>query len=186
VARAWNLRHRQAGPRRPVCLVRLPGRVRDVTIGGRRVSAARRMASAVALTTVQRYRAAARTCSSQAVWRFPYPTGMAPRRFASPRGWYLAAEVGQLVGVSGDRIGQWARHGYIRSSVSTGSPRVYSFQDVAEAMAVHELLRRGVRHEEIRRSEADEVEWQGWPGVPAPSTPAVVRDLHGCQAACRR
>jgi hypothetical protein len=31
-----------------------------------------RIASAVALTAVQRYRAAARTCSSQAVWGFPY------------------------------------------------------------------------------------------------------------------
>lgn len=44
-----------------------------------------------------------------------------------------------LAGVSGDRIGQWARRGYIRSSQSDGSPRVYSYQDVAEAILVHEL-----------------------------------------------
>jgi uncharacterized protein (DUF433 family)/DNA-binding transcriptional MerR regulator len=94
---------------------------------------------------------------------------MTPRRFASPRGWYLAAEVGQLVGVSGDRIGQWARHGYIRSSQSTGSPRIYSFQDVAEAMAVHELLRRGVRHDEIRRAIENLREQYGdWPLTEAP------------------
>lgn len=60
----------------------------------------------------------------------------------SPRGYYLAHEVGWLAGVSGDRIGQWARRGYIRSSVSSVVPRVYSFQDVAEAMVVHELLLR--------------------------------------------
>ncbi len=50
----------------------------------------------------------------------------------SPRGYYLAHEVGWLAGVSGDRIGQWARRGYIRSSVSSVVPGVYSFQDVAE------------------------------------------------------
>src|SRR4051812_42079863 len=59
-----------------------------------------------------------------------------------PRGHYLAHEVGALAGVSGDRIGQWARRGYIRSSQSTDRPRVYSYQDVAEAMVVHELLER--------------------------------------------
>lgn len=89
--------------------------------------------------------------------------------FASPRGWYLAAEVGQLVGVSGDRIGQWARRGYIRSSRSDGSPRVYSFQDVAEAMAVHELLQRGVPHHEIRRAISNlRQEYGDWPLTAAP------------------
>jgi uncharacterized protein (DUF433 family) len=67
-----------------------------------------------------------------------------------PRGFYLAYEVGRLAGVSGARIGQWARHGYIRSSHSEGAPRVYSFQDVAEAMAVHELLEREVPYGRIR------------------------------------
>lgn len=61
-----------------------------------------------------------------------------------PRGHYLAHEVGRLAGVSGDRIGQWARRGYIQSSQSTGRPRVYSFQDVAEAMMVHDLIERGL------------------------------------------
>jgi DNA-binding transcriptional MerR regulator len=50
-----------------------------------------------------------------------------------PRGHYLASEVGRLAGVSGQSIGQWARNGYLRSSQSDGPPRVYSFQDVAEA-----------------------------------------------------
>jgi hypothetical protein len=69
-----------------------------------------------------------------------------------PRGRYLAWEAGQLAGVSGPKMGQWARRGYIRSSVSSRAPRVYSFQDVAEAMVVHELLERQVVHREIREA----------------------------------
>src|SRR5579884_1329517 len=61
-----------------------------------------------------------------------------------PRGHYLADEAGRLAGVSGTTIGQWARRGYIRSSRSPGPRRVYCFQDVAEAMVVHELMVRGV------------------------------------------
>jgi uncharacterized protein (DUF433 family)/DNA-binding transcriptional MerR regulator len=59
-----------------------------------------------------------------------------------PRGHYLAQEVGQLAGVSGNTIGQWAHYGYIRASQSEPGeyPRVYSFQDAAEAIIVHELL----------------------------------------------
>ena len=53
-----------------------------------------------------------------------------------PVGHYLAREAGSLAGVSGDKIGQWARRGYIRSSQRTHVPRVYSFQDVAEAMVI--------------------------------------------------
>ena len=71
---------------------------------------------------------------------------------AGPRGWYLAREVGLLAGVSGDTIGQWARYRYIRSSWSAKIPRVYSFQDVAEAIAVHQLIERGVKHADIKRA----------------------------------
>jgi hypothetical protein len=35
------------------------------------------------------------------------------------------------------RRNQWARYGYIRSSWSSTISRIYSFQDVAEAIAVH-------------------------------------------------
>src|SRR3954447_15593752 len=69
-----------------------------------------------------------------------------------PRGHYLAHEVGLLAGVSGDRIGQWARRGYIRSSQSSGRPRVYSYQDVAEAMVVHELEDAGADLRSIKRT----------------------------------
>jgi len=86
-----------------------------------------------------------------------------------PRGYYLAREVGSLAGVSGDRIGQWARRGYIRSSQSTGRPRVYSFQDVAEAMVVHELLERGVRHRDIRQALTSlRDDFGDWPLTHAP------------------
>src|SRR3712207_539469 len=75
-------------------------------------------------------------------------------RNGTPRshGHFLAAEVGELAGVSGTTIGQWARRGYIRSSASEGDPRVYSVEDVAEAAIVGELLGRGVRHAEVRRA----------------------------------
>jgi uncharacterized protein (DUF433 family) len=84
---------------------------------------------------------------------------------AAPTGRYLAGEVGMLAGVSGDRIGQWARHGYIDASRSRGDPYVYSYQDVAEALVVHELedagadlasIRRAIEH--LRRRHGS-----GWP-----------------------
>lgn len=67
-----------------------------------------------------------------------------------PHGRLLAAEVGELAGVSGTTIGQWARRGYIRSSQSTEEPRVYSVEDVGEAAIVSELLARGVSRGEVR------------------------------------
>jgi len=72
----------------------------------------------------------------------------------APRGHYLAQEVGFLAGVSGPMVGQWAKNGYIRSSQETALPRVYSFQDVAEAMVVHELTDAGVEYEDIREAIA--------------------------------
>src|SRR4051794_19281929 len=62
----------------------------------------------------------------------------------------LAGEVGELAGVSGTTIGQWARRGLIRSSQSDGEPRVYAVEDVAEATIVADLLARGVRHADVR------------------------------------
>ncbi|HUY73239.1 MAG TPA: DUF433 domain-containing protein [Candidatus Dormibacteraeota bacterium] len=88
---------------------------------------------------------------------------------AQPRGWYLAREVGLLAGVSGDKVGQWARYGYIRSSWSSAIPRIYSFQDVAEAIAVHELLDRGVAHADIRKAiDGLRDEHGDWPLQTAP------------------
>lgn len=91
-------------------------------------------------------------------------------RHLPPRGHYLAHEVGRLAGVSGQTIGQWARRGYIRSSQSTGLPRVYSYQDVAEAMVVHELLDRGVAHRQVKAAiESLRKRWgHDWPLTHAP------------------
>lgn len=71
---------------------------------------------------------------------------------AQPHGRLLAAEAGALAGVSGTTIGQWARWGIIRSSVSGGEPRVYSVEDAAEAVIVAELLGRGVSHADVHRA----------------------------------
>jgi uncharacterized protein (DUF433 family)/DNA-binding transcriptional MerR regulator len=80
-------------------------------------------------------------------------------------GHYLAGEVGLLAGVSGDRIGQWARWGHIRSSRSDREPRVYSYEDVAEAIIVHELEDLGADLPSIRRAveRLRERQHVGWP-----------------------
>ena len=69
-----------------------------------------------------------------------------------PHGSFLAGEAGELAGVPGTTIGQWARRGLIRSSVSDGEPRRYAVEDVAEAAIVAALLARGLRHVEIHRA----------------------------------
>jgi MerR HTH family regulatory protein len=73
---------------------------------------------------------------------------VAPR----PHGHFLAAEAGEIAGVSGTTIGQWARWGYIRASQDAGDPHVYSVEDVAEAAMVRALLERGVRHADVRKA----------------------------------
>jgi uncharacterized protein (DUF433 family)/DNA-binding transcriptional MerR regulator len=83
-----------------------------------------------------------------------------------PRGHYLADEAGQLAGVSGATIGAWAHYGYIRASQSEPGeyPRVYSFQDVAEAIIVHELLEDKVPLRVLRPViEQLRTESGGWP-----------------------
>ena len=75
----------------------------------------------------------------------------------------LAGEVGELVGVSGTTVGQWARRGYIRASQSAELPHVYSVEDVGEAAVVADLLRHGVRHADIRRAIDRLAEYGDWP-----------------------
>ena len=74
------------------------------------------------------------------------------RATIEPTGRYLAHAAGMLAGVPGDRIGQWARWGHIRASVSDGEPHVYAFGDVAEALAVHVLLEAGLTLPVVRRA----------------------------------
>ena len=80
-----------------------------------------------------------------------------------PHGEFLAADVGELAGVSGTTIGQWARRGYIRASQSAGDPHVYSVEDVAEAAIVAALLRRGVRRKDVRRLRDELAGYGDWP-----------------------
>jgi DNA-binding transcriptional MerR regulator len=114
---------------------------------------------------------------------------------ATTHGHFLAAEVGELAGVSGTTIGQWARWGYIPSSGSDGEPRVYSVEDVAEAAIVGELLGRGVSHADIRRAIARlREEYGSWPLSEAPlgtatqagRTRVVLRERDGYYALCPR
>jgi DNA-binding transcriptional MerR regulator len=78
-------------------------------------------------------------------------------------GHLLAGDAGELVGVSGTTIGQWARHGYIRPSQSAELPHVYSVEDVGEASIVSELLARGVRHVDVRRAIERLRDYGEWP-----------------------
>ena len=87
---------------------------------------------------------------------------------AKPHGHFLAGEAGELAGVTGNTIGQWARWGYIRASQSDGDPHVYSVEDVAEAAIVSELLDRGVRHREGRRALTRLGAYGEWPLSDAP------------------
>ena len=87
---------------------------------------------------------------------------------ARPHGHFLAAEAGELAGVSGNTIGQWARWGYIRASQSSGDPHVYSVEDVAEAAIVRALLERGVRHADVRRAIGRLAGYGDWPLSEAP------------------
>jgi uncharacterized protein (DUF433 family)/DNA-binding transcriptional MerR regulator len=80
-----------------------------------------------------------------------------------PRGHYTAWEVGQLAGVSGQKVGQWSRRGYISASQSNEIPKDYSYQDVAEAMVVHDLLDRGVTHGSIKKAISALREYGDWP-----------------------
>jgi len=71
---------------------------------------------------------------------------------ARPHGEFRAADVGEMAGVSGTTVGQWARRGLIRSSQRDAEPRLYSVEDVAEAAMVRALLDAGASHGEIHRA----------------------------------
>jgi uncharacterized protein (DUF433 family) len=71
---------------------------------------------------------------------------------------------GALAGVSGNRIGQWARYGLIRASYFEGRPaNLYAFYDVSEAIVVHWLRDRGFGYGEIHSAVSaarkDHPEW---------------------------
>lgn len=78
-------------------------------------------------------------------------------------GRFLAGEAGDLAGVSGTTIGQWARRGLIWSSISDEDPREYSVEDVTEAAIVRALLERGIRHSDLHRLIARLAVYGDWP-----------------------
>src|SRR3954469_1136214 len=67
---------------------------------------------------------------------------------------YLAADAARLVGVPGDRIGQWARWGHIRASISAGEPHIYPWDDLADALAGRLRLAAGHSLPAIRAAVA--------------------------------
>src|SRR4051812_50160725 len=95
---------------------------------------------------------------------------MSPRAHGS----LSAADVGELVGVSGTTIGRWARRGYIRSSQRAAEPRRYAVEDVAEAAVVRGLLDRGVRRPGGRRG-GPRLRRAGGPGPPPAAGRAPLR-----------
>ena len=98
---------------------------------------------------------------------------------AKPHGHFLAGEAGELAGVSGTTVGQWARWGYIRASQSAGDPHDYSVEDIAEAAIVRVLLERGVRHADIRTAVRRLAPYGDWPLSEAPlaTTTGTARPL---------
>jgi uncharacterized protein (DUF433 family)/DNA-binding transcriptional MerR regulator len=83
---------------------------------------------------------------------------------------FPAHRAGALAGVSGNRIGQWARYGLITATLYEGRPRnLYAFFDVAEAIAVHWLLDRGFTYENIHDAiDHARRSYPNWPLLTAP------------------
>jgi uncharacterized protein (DUF433 family) len=77
---------------------------------------------------------------------------------------------GALAGVSGNRVGQWARYGLIKPTPFRGRPaNLYEFRDVAEAIVVHWLVEQGFSYGDIHRAiEQASSEHPDWPLLTAP------------------
>jgi uncharacterized protein (DUF433 family) len=86
------------------------------------------------------------------------------------RGVFPPWRAGALAGISGNRIGQWARYGLIRPSHYEGRPRnLYAFNDVAEAIVIRWLLERSFNYEAIHAAvERARDEHPNWPLLEAP------------------
>jgi uncharacterized protein (DUF433 family) len=86
------------------------------------------------------------------------------------RGIFSPFRAGALAGVSGNRIGQWARYGLITPSHFKGRPaNLYEFRDVAEAIVVHWLVEKEFSYEAIHAAiERARAERFIWPLQEAP------------------
>jgi uncharacterized protein (DUF433 family) len=86
------------------------------------------------------------------------------------RGIFSPFHAGALAGVSGNRVGQWARYGLIKPTFYRGRPaNLYEFHDVAEAIVVHWLLDRKFTYREIHGAiDRAQSEYPAWPLLRAP------------------
>jgi uncharacterized protein (DUF433 family) len=83
---------------------------------------------------------------------------------------YPPYRAGALAGVSGYRIGQWARYGLITPSFYKGRPtNLYAFLDVAEAIVVHWLLDHRFTYDDIHAAiDGVRQDYPDWPLLYAP------------------
>jgi uncharacterized protein (DUF433 family) len=102
----------------------------------------------------------------------PVPSYTRANRSVRPEfhGVFSPYRAGTLAGVSGRRIGQWARYGLIRPSVYKGRPaNRYAFYDVAEAIVVHWLIEEGFGLGEVHRAiDHARSNYPEWPLLEAP------------------
>jgi uncharacterized protein (DUF433 family)/DNA-binding transcriptional MerR regulator len=86
------------------------------------------------------------------------------------RGIFSPFRAGALAGVSGNRIGQWARYGLITPTYFKGRPaNLYEFRDVAEGIVVHWLIERDFTYDQIHVAiERARSENYTWPLQEAP------------------
>lgn len=73
-----------------------------------------------------------------------------PNPDVAPIGYYTAADVARLAGVSPRRIGRWSREGIILPSVSQ-KPNIYSYADAGEAVLAHYLVEQGIKPAGVRK-----------------------------------
>lgn len=102
----------------------------------------------------------------------------------TPSGVFPPFRAGALAGVSGNRVGQWARYELIKPTLFRGRPaNLYEFRDVAEAIVVHWLLERGFSYRDIHLAiEQARSQYGDWPLLSAPlgvAQHAVVGDPRG-------
>lgn len=85
-------------------------------------------------------------------------------------GVYSPGMTGALAGVSGQSVGQWARHRLIQPSVYRGRPaNLYSYYDVAEAVVVRWLVELRFSHRVIRKAlDSVRGDYPNWPLLRAP------------------
>jgi uncharacterized protein (DUF433 family) len=87
---------------------------------------------------------------------------------SSAVGYYTAADIARLSGMSSRRVARWARMGIIQHSISS-RPNIYSYADAGEAILAHYLADQGKRPKEIRELvEYLREEYGPWPLAVAP------------------